>query len=69
MHYVEELHHGCAVVGDCLPAIFVDKQEIAAVWAQCAFDGRLNGYACVDVGDDLSSALRLVGTWSMLAGS
>ena len=42
-------------------AIFVDEEEVAAVGSKGGFDGRLDGDAGADVGEDLTSSLGLVG--------
>lgn len=64
MDDVEQLHDGSAVVGDGLLAILVNEQEITSVRAEGRLDGCLDGETCVDVGDDLAAALRLVGAWA-----
>jgi hypothetical protein len=60
---VEQLHDSSTVVGDGLLAILVDEQEITSVGAKSRLDGVLYGETSVDVGDDLATALRLVGAW------
>jgi hypothetical protein len=61
MDDIEQLHDSGAVVGDGLFAILVDEQEITSVRAKGRLDGVLYGETGVDVGDDLATALRLVG--------
>ena len=46
---VEQLHDGGAVVGDGLSAILVDQQQVTAVGAERALDGRLHRETCIDV--------------------
>jgi hypothetical protein len=58
---VEQLHDSGTVVGDGLLAILIDEQEVTSVRAKSGFDGVLYGETGVDVGDDLATALRLVG--------
>jgi hypothetical protein len=55
------LHHCGAIVCDCLPAVLIDHEQVTAVRAQGPLDCRLHCEAGVDVGDDLSSALGLIG--------
>lgn len=55
------LHHSSTIVGDGLLAVAVNKQEVTTVWAQGALDCGLHGNTCVDVGDNLTLALRSVG--------
>jgi hypothetical protein len=57
------LHHCGAIVCDCLATVGVDHEQVTAVRAESALDCRLDGEAGVDVGDDLSSALGLVGAY------
>ena len=66
MHNVEELHDGRAVVCDRLSAILVDEQQVTTVGTECALDCRLDRGACVDVGNDLVLALRLVGAYNFI---
>jgi hypothetical protein len=56
-----DLHDGGTVVGDSLPAILVDHEKVTAIGAECGLDSRLNSETCVDVGDDLTLALRGIG--------
>lgn len=58
---VKQLHDSGTVVGNGLLAILVDEQEITSVGAQGGLDGRLHGETSVNVGNDLATALRLVG--------
>ena len=58
---VSHLHHSSSIVRNGLSAVAVNKQEVTTVRAQGALDGRLHGNTCVDVGDDLTLALRSVG--------
>lgn len=61
MDNVEQLHDSGTIVGNGLLAILVDEQEITSVRAQGGLDSRLHGETSVDVGNDLATALRLVG--------
>ena len=58
------LHHSCAIIGDGLLAIAVNKQEITTVGTQGALDCGLHSNAGVDVGDDLAFTLGSIGACS-----
>lgn len=55
------LHDGRAIIRNCLLPIAIHQQEIAAVRTKCSFDRSLNSETSVDIGDDLSLALGLIG--------
>ena len=57
------LHHCGAVVCDCLATVGVDHEQVTAVRAQSPLDCRLHCETGIDIGDDLSSALGLVGAY------
>jgi hypothetical protein len=65
------LHDGGTIVGDGLSAILVHHQKVTAVRTKSGFDSGLDGETGIDVGDNLSLALRGIGsckkkTWSVI---
>lgn len=65
------LHDGGTIVGDSLSSILINHQKVTAVRTKSGFDGGLDGETGIDVGDDLSLALRGIGsckkeTWSVI---
>lgn len=57
-----DLHDSSTVVGDGLLAVGVDHQQVAAIGSEGRLDGGLDSQACVDVGDNLTLALRGIGS-------
>lgn len=56
------LHDGGAVVGNSLLAILVNHQEVTSVGAQRGLYRGLHSETGIDVGDNLTLALRSIGS-------
>jgi hypothetical protein len=54
------LHHSSAVIRNGLLPIRVHQEKVPAIRPERALDGRLDGEACVDIGEYLAAALRLI---------
>jgi hypothetical protein len=50
MHNVEELHDGCAIVGDGLSAVLIHHEQVAAIRPQRPSYCMLHSEAGVDIG-------------------
>lgn len=57
------LHHRSSIVGDGLPAVIVDKQQIPSIWTESALNRRLHRNAGINVRDDLTLSLRGIGPY------
>lgn len=60
---IPHLHHRRSIVGDGLSAIVIHKQQVTTVRTERALNCGLHSNTGVNVGDDLTLALRSVGAW------
>jgi hypothetical protein len=59
---MSNLHDSRTVVGDGLPAILINHQQIPAIGTQCGFDDGLDSETGIDVGNNLALALGSIGS-------